>query len=1006
MINKTLLILLMLVYSSINSQIFIDFIDKSETKNFKEIVTKVEAFYADKDKGRGSGYKQFKRWEHHNATRLSEDGKIVDLVSTNFNEFYYYQENYSNNSNSNLAAKTLNGNNSVSGNWEAVGPTKYTRIVSGHGGGLGRVNTIEFDPTSNERYLGTPAGGLWRQSNIGLEALTDGMPTLGVSGIAIDYSSPENNRTIYILTGDGDAGHTPGIGVLKSTDHGNTWYSTGLTGTDIGERGYKLKIHPSNPNILFAVGSNGILKTTDGGLSWTDKTTIGIVYDIEFKPNDPTIMYASTRSRIYKSINSGDSWSATSLTIVDTPTRIELAVTTANENYVYAICGGGVFFDSAPGNYGFNGVYRSEDSGDTFTLRSNTPNLLSISHEGQSTFFTNFQDSFDQSRYDLAITISPTNADDIYIGAVNTWKSNDGGVNWTKTSHWDESLTDDNYTHADIHDMKFDNGNLYCASDGGLYEGTINTTGVAWTDLSQVDTNGLQISQVYRLGLGVASSDTESFLYFGSQDNGLNALKSADSNEALHWEGADGFETVVLSNSSYVVGASQFGNLHLMTNERLINHPVFSALTPFEKGAWLTPLVSINNGGTNPNNTLYVGYQDLFHQTTPNGVAPERSGWENISNGKMDDDDDDDDPEAKADCIHIAVAPSNNNIIYVSKSTNDIFRTTDHGENWTKITNNLPSGEQSYFVVHPINANIVYTVVGGFSDGNKVFRTINGGVSWTNISGSLPNVPINCIVHDESDTNGLYVGMDIGIFYIDDNLSDWIPFYNDLPNVGINELEIDHETNDIYAATWGRGIWKSSLYGKYCQSSANLEENLEGFKYITANDISSNSIVEPFAEVGFAASNSIVLTDGFTAVPNDGEFLFYAEIDDDVCSQGTSAKSIKSKTGVYAGPLPGVIGLQENDIQSSVAQINNYLYIFPNPSDTYIYMQFKLNNPSEISINLFDMKGSNILSEKRLIEYSGTVVEKLKSTNIQTGQYILEIIYDGYRETKKVIIQH
>ena len=59
-----------------------------------------------------------------------------------------------------------------------------------------------------------------------------------------------------------------------------------------------------------------------------------------------------------------------------------------------------------------------------------------------------------------------------------------------------------------------------------------------------------------------------------------------------------------------------------------------------------------------------------------------------------------------------------------------------------------------------------------------------------------------------------------------------------------------------------------------------------------------------------------------------------------------------------------------------------------------------------ISINLFDMKGANILSEKKLIEYSGTVVEKLNSTNIQTGQYILEIVYDGYRETKKVIIQH
>ena len=104
----------------------------------------------------------------------------------------------------------------VAGQWESIGPDGYSLIASGHTGGVGRVTTLEIDPSDHEIiYACTPGGGLWRTNNGGTdwEPLTDGMPKIGISDLAIDYTSPVNNRTIYALTGDADGNHTQTIGV-------------------------------------------------------------------------------------------------------------------------------------------------------------------------------------------------------------------------------------------------------------------------------------------------------------------------------------------------------------------------------------------------------------------------------------------------------------------------------------------------------------------------------------------------------------------------------------------------------------------------------------------------------------------------------------------------------------------------------------------------------------------------------------------------------------------------
>ncbi len=78
----------------------------------------------------------------------------------------------------------------------------------------------------------------------------------------------------------------------------------------------------------------------------------------------------------------------------------------------------------------------------------------------------------------------------------------------------------------------------------------------------------------------------------------------------------------------------------------------------------------------------------------------------------------------------------------------------------------------------PIKAWVCFS---GYSDGNKVYQTSDAGVNWTNISGTLPNVPVNCIAYHNNGQDGVYIGTDIGVFYKDNTMTDWMPFRNGCP---------------------------------------------------------------------------------------------------------------------------------------------------------------------------------------------------------------------------------
>jgi hypothetical protein len=225
---------------------------------------------------------------------------------------------------------------------------------------------------------------------------------------------------------------------------------------------------------------------------------------------------------------------------------------------------------------------------------------------------------------------------------------------------------------------------------------------------------------------------------------------------------------------------------------------------------------------TNPN-TLYAGY-DILYKTTDRGDS-----WTAIS------------PILSTYKLRaIAVAPSNANTIYAAAS-DSLFYTHDDGNNWTSIKLTTVFSKITSITVDPFNAQRVFVSCSGYSNGNKVFMSTDGGANWTNYSLTLPNVSVNCITYHKGTNDGLYIGTDIGVFYIDSTLTDWIPFQTGLPNVVVTDLEISYNNNKLWAATYGRGLWNSDLY---LTTRINETEKLKNDVYIYPNPTSTQLFID------------------------------------------------------------------------------------------------------------------------------------------------------------------
>jgi hypothetical protein len=188
----------------------------------------------------------------------------------------------------------------------------------------------------------------------------------------------------------------------------------------------------------------------------------------------------------------------------------------------------------------------------------------------------------------------------------------------------------------------------------------------------------------------------------------------------------------------------------------------------------------------------------------------------------------------------------------------------------------------SSLTTNPNDENEVWITLAGWENGEKVYRSDDAGLTWENRTGTLPNIPVNAIIAQDTDgspAEAVYIGTDIGVFYYDASLGDWIPYSNDLPLVEVTDLEINYSDNKLLAGTFGRGIWISDLFSA-CTSdiviTTLLQSEDHSYFFQASDSITSDLQIDGFGvSITYQAENVVHLQEGFHASAKKGA-LFYA----------------------------------------------------------------------------------------------------------------------------------
>lgn len=717
--------------------------------------------------------------------------------------------------------------------WTSVGPNNIG----------GRVRSIAINPKNPDViYCGSVSGGIWKSTNGGLSwvPLTDFANNLVIGAIVID---PTDTNIIYAGTGEGyfNVDALRGIGVLKSTDAGQTWIVlNNFLNTAAPHHYYfinKLVIRPDNPNVLYAALIGGVWKTTDAGASWTrilsrPTTSSSFCMDLVANPTNPDVMYASfglfseQSDGIYKTTNGGGSWVRLSNGFPPRSEkfgRISLAIAPSNPSVLYAC-----LMDS--NNY-THSIQKTTNGGQSWfaveTPFDNSP-AVNGTHLGG------------QGWYNNVIAVHPTNPDIVFTGGINMFKSVNGGVGWTRISDGYGSP----YMHVDHHAIVFHPTNfsiIYFGTDGGVFKSTDG--GVNFLDMN----SGFVTTQFY----SGAVHPTQEIYYGGTQDNGT--LKSTSTPAWSMVLGGDGGATAV----DYVNPNNVYTEYIYLSFRRSTNAGATWTLAmngipkngdgssgTSDRCAFIAPFVM---DPSNPQ-VIVAGTYRVF-RTTNGGLS-----WTAISNDLTGD---------GAGGVGsfgsvisaIAIAKTSSAVIYVGTSgsgtsPSKILVTTNTGQNWGDSTkNNLPNRTITSIAIDPTNANRAFIGYSGYNANTPtkpghIFLTTNLGASWTDVSGDLPDIPVNAIILDPQNKNHLLVGTDLGIFETSNCGANWLQQNSGMANVSIADLDLRQDRH-VVAATHGRGMFRTATPWAIIPSP------------VLSISVHQNPVLTRYADIYVASSESL-----------------------------------------------------------------------------------------------------------------------------------------------------
>lgn len=628
----------------------------------------------------------------------------------------------------------------------------------------GRVTALAVNPQDpTEFYVGYATGGVWHTRNNGTTfiPLLDNTLTQNVGSLAMDWK----NNILWVGTGEVNASRSSyaGIGLLKSSNHGETWENVGLKDS---HHISSIIINPENPDEVV-VGSaghlystneeRGVFKTTDGGKTW--KKTLFVndqsgVIEIMEDPKNFSTMYAAAwdkdrkawdfresgvGSGIYKSTDAGNTWTKISEKSSGFPTgegvgRIGIAV--YDDNIVYAIVDNQFRKDIKETSSSREGLTKEDFK------KMNINEFLALENDKLQQFLraNGFQEKYRAENVKNMVRSGTVKPEDLanYLEDASTimfdtpvigaevYKSTDGGKSWNKT-------------HEDYLD-------------------------------------GLYYSYGYYFGKIHVDPGNENTIYI----YGVPILKSKDGGKTFTSIDA---ENVHADHHALWINPERPGHL-INGNDGGLN------ISYDEGKSWIlknSPSVgqfyAVNVDNESPYN-VYGGLQDNGVWVGPSNYRPGR-GWEQSG----------DYPYKSimgGDGMQVEIDSRNSNIVYTGFQFGNYYRLDRANDKSTYIQPKHELGERPYrfnwqtpILLSPHNQDILYL------GGNKLMRSMNQGNDWQAISGDLTKGgkvgdvaygTLTSISESPLQFGLLYAGSDDGMVHVSRNGGgDWTNITGKLP---------------------------------------------------------------------------------------------------------------------------------------------------------------------------------------------------------------------------------
>lgn len=677
----------------------------------------------------------------------------------------------------------------------AEGPTEEAWQTMGPHNIGGRTLVVAVDPQRPGRiWAGTASGGLWRSDTDGFGAdawdlVPTGHPVLGVSSIAF---SPDDAKVIYIGTGEvyayqdsegGVAVRTTrgsyGIGILKSTDGGESWTSS-LNWARHQERGiWAVEVDPNDADVVWAATTEGTFKSTDAGSTWINQLPVIMGVDLVINPDDSDIVYAahgnleSSGHGIYRTTDGGATWEQLSQGLPSNfGGKVWLDLVPTSPNILYASIGNGYW--GGAGTW----LCRTDDGGDTWQV------VNTFDYATYQGWFAHF------------VTADPNDPDKIIVGGVDVYTSDDGGATLTQRSFWylwefgtppaGGPEGPPNYSHADHHwavRHPSDPNVVYFGNDGGVFISTDSARTFAGRN------GGFQCTQFYA---GFACAVEDSFVALGGMQDNSTAIYQG----SLEWYraigGDGGWAAVDPTLASTLYGSWQYLSMLRSTNGGVdwvdIPPPNRSIV------GFIAPYVVAPSEA----NILYAG-KDVVFRSTDQG-----SSWVSPAPAL------DGNP-----VLSLAVSRYDSNVVYATTApvygSAGVFVSTDGAGSWTEISADLPDRYPMDIAIDPDDDAVVYVAFSGFGT-SHLYKSIDRGSSWMDIGGELPDAPTSAVAVDPLYPDHVYLGNDIGVYASTDGGASWSQLAEGLPEAIIAmDLTVSESNRNMRVATHGNGVWERPL---------------------------------------------------------------------------------------------------------------------------------------------------------------------------------------------------